>query len=61
MEKRVYFYVKLRGLPFDVDSKGIKEFLSSLNEIKTEDIVFRYRRDGKFSGLAFVRLNGEED
>ncbi len=61
MEKRVDYYVKLRGLPFDVEKREVIEFLSSIKDIKDEDVAFRFRNNGGFSGLAFIKLQSEED
>jgi hypothetical protein len=61
MEKREDYYVKLRGLPFDIEKKEVLEFLSSLKYLTEDDIAYRFTYNGGFSGLAFVKLQSEED
>ena len=48
-------------MPFDVSENQVIKFLGTITGLSEDDCAFRYRRDGKFSGLAFIRLVSEED
>ena len=39
-------FVKLRGLPFDVERQDVLDFLDapSLKKLTVEDVAFRYKR-----------------
>ncbi len=52
--------VLLRGLPFEADQDDIKQFFSSLS-ITHSSIEMIVTYDGKFSGLAFVKLRNPEE
>ena len=52
--------VLLRGLPFEADQDDIKQFFSSLSILHNNiDLIITF--DGKFSGLAFVRLSDSDE
>ncbi|KAI8476928.1 MAG: hypothetical protein J3K34DRAFT_516187 [Monoraphidium minutum] len=53
MAERVFPCVKLRGLPFDCNEDEIRTFLNPVDPV---DILL-FKRDGRFSGEAFVVLS----
>ena len=54
------WYIRMRGLPFGCREAEIMEFLRGIR-VYSEDIVFLYDYEGKFTGEVYVQLHNEAD
>jgi len=54
-------YFRIRGVPYDAEVQDILDFFKEVKDIDESDIALRFQRDGRFSGLAMVRVHSAED
>ena len=54
------YFVRIRGLPFNVHTYELKVFIS-LESIKEDDFAFSFDVDGRFLGEVYLRLRTESD